>query len=79
MAPKPVRVSTPKYFEPYRELTRAEKLAKEKLENPTVDENGEHIQTVAEAKLEAQAMQNMLDEGIANVDRNIQIRNQMIA
>lgn len=37
----------------YRELTRAEKIAKEKLENPTEDENGEHIQTVEEAKLEA--------------------------
>ena len=36
-----------------KELTPEEKAAKEKLENPTVDENGEHIQTVAEAKLEA--------------------------
>lgn len=27
----------------FRELTPAEKAAKEKLENPTVDENGEHI------------------------------------
>lgn len=26
---------------------------KEERENPTVDENGEHIQTVAEAKAEA--------------------------
>ena len=26
------------------------------LENPTVDENGEHIQTVAEAKEEARAL-----------------------
>ena len=41
----------------FHELTPAEKLAKEQRENPTVDENGEHIQTVAEAKLEAQAMQ----------------------
>jgi len=29
------------------------KLEKEKLENPTVDANGNHIQTVAEAKAEA--------------------------
>lgn len=29
---------------------KAEKAAKEARENPTVDENGEHIQTVAEAK-----------------------------
>ncbi len=32
---------------------KAEKAAKEARENPTVDENGEHIQTVAEAKEEA--------------------------
>jgi hypothetical protein len=38
-------------------MTAAEKAAKEKLENPTVDANGEHIQTVEEAKLEARAMQ----------------------
>ena len=63
----------------FRELSQAEKAAKEKLENPTVDENGEHIQTVEEAKLEARAMQNMLDEGVANVDKNIEIRNQMAA
>jgi hypothetical protein len=37
----------------FKELTPQEKAAKEKLENPTVDENGEHIQTVAEARLEA--------------------------
>jgi len=29
------------------------KAEKEARENPTVDENGEHIQTVAEAKAEA--------------------------
>lgn len=29
------------------------KLEKEKLENPTVDADGNHIQTVAEAKAEA--------------------------
>ena len=43
------------------------------------DENGEHIQTVEEAKLEAQAMQNMLDEGVANVDKKIEQRNIMMA
>lgn len=32
---------------------KAAKDAKDKLENPTVDENGEHIMTVAEAKAEA--------------------------
>lgn len=54
-----------------KELSPEEKAEKEKRENPTVDENGEHIQTVEEAKLEAQAMQNMLDEGVANVDKKI--------
>jgi len=29
------------------------KAEKEALENPTVDENGEHIQTVAEARQQA--------------------------
>jgi len=29
------------------------KAEKEERENPTVDENGEHIQTVAEARIEA--------------------------
>lgn len=55
----------------FKELTPQEKAEKEKRENPTVDENGEHIQTVAEAKLEAAALQNMLDEGVANVDKKI--------
>jgi len=50
-------------FEPFavptnliHEMTSAEKAEKERRENPTVDENGEHIQTVAEAKLEAAAL-----------------------
>jgi hypothetical protein len=30
---------------------------KEAMENPTVDSNGEHIQTVAEAKVEARQLQ----------------------
>merc|ERR1712022_60554 len=36
------------------------KAEKEARENPTVDENGEHIQTVAEAKAEAAQLQQML-------------------
>lgn len=32
------------------------KKEKEERENPTVDENGEHIQTVAEAKAEAKQL-----------------------
>jgi len=40
----------------FHELSAAEKAAKEKLENPTVDSNGEHLETVEEAKIEAAAM-----------------------
>lgn len=54
-----------------KELSASEKAAKEKLENPTVDQNGEHIQTVAEAKLEAAAMQQALDAGLAAVEAKI--------
>lgn len=39
------------------EMSAAQKAAKDKLENPTVDANGEHLQTVEEAKIEAMAMQ----------------------
>ena len=44
------------------------KLEKEKLENPTVDANGNHIQTVAEAKAEAAQLQQMLVAGEAAVE-----------
>lgn len=60
-------------------MSPEEKAAKDKLENPTVDENGEHIETVEESRLEAQAMQNMLDEGVANVDKKIEERNIAMA
>lgn len=36
-----------------KQKEKVAKDAKDKLENPTVDENGEHIMTVAEAKEEA--------------------------
>lgn len=39
-----------------KQLSATEKAAKDKLENPTVDQNGEHLQTVEEAKIEAAAM-----------------------
>ena len=52
-------------------LSAAEKAAKEKLENPTVDSNGEHLQTVEEAKIEAAAMQQALDMGLAAVEAKI--------
>lgn len=47
------------------------KLEKEQRENPTVDANGEHIQTVAEAKAEAAQLQQMLVAGEAAVDQKI--------
>ena len=36
-----------------QELTPEQKAAKEELENPTVDADGNHIMTIAEGKLEA--------------------------
>lgn len=50
------------------ELTKAQQAAKEKLENPTVDADGEHIQTVEEARAEAIAMQQAMDAGLAMAD-----------
>lgn len=47
------------------------KREKEARENPTVDENGEHIQTVAEAKEEARQLQEMLVAGEAAVEQKI--------
>jgi hypothetical protein len=49
-------------------------VAKDKLENPTVDDKGEHIETVEEARIEAQAMQQALDMGVAAVDAKIAAR-----
>jgi hypothetical protein len=49
-------------------------MAKDKLENPTVDDKGEHIETVEEARIEAQAMQQALDIGVAAVDAKIAAR-----
>ena len=53
------------------DLSASEKAAKDKLENPTVDSNGEHLQTVAEAKIEAAAMQQALDMGLAAVEAKV--------
>lgn len=55
------------------------KLEKEKLENPTVDANGEHIQTVEEAKEEAAQMQQMLVAGEEAVEIKIQQHNAELA
>jgi len=53
------------------ELSLAEKAAKDKLENPTVDADGEHLETVEEAKIEAAAMQQAMDMGLAAVEAKI--------
>jgi hypothetical protein len=55
------------------------KLEKEKLENPTVDANGEHIQTVEEAREEAAQMQQMLVAGEEAVEIKIQQHNEELA
>jgi len=52
----------------------AEKIAKKEkdaLENPTVDANGEHIQTVAEAKELARDLQMQLEAGEQAVEDKI--------
>jgi hypothetical protein len=53
---------------------KAAKAEKDARENPTVDANGEHIQTVAEAKIEAAQMQAMLEEGEAAVEQKIMLQ-----
>jgi hypothetical protein len=52
---------------------------KEELENPTVDANGEHIQTVAEAKVEAAQLQEMLEAGEAAVEEKLKLDAQRMA
>ena len=49
------------------------------MENPTVDANGEHIQTVAEAREEAAQMQQMLVAGEEAVEIKIQQHNEELA
>jgi len=50
-----------------------EKKAKDERENPTVDADGEHIMTVAEAKLQAAELQNTLVAGEAAVEEKIRL------
>ena len=78
---------------PWSKMTPSEKAAKqakdaaekkrlaekEARENPTVDENGEHIQTVAEAKAEAAQLQQMLVQGEAAVEQKIQMQQEQLA
>jgi len=58
---------------------KEEKAAKEARENPTVDENGEHIMTVAEAKAQAAELQNTLVAGEAAVEEKIRIEQERMA
>jgi hypothetical protein len=44
------------------------------LENPTVDANGEHIQTVAEAKTLARELQAQLEAGEQAVEEKIALQ-----
>lgn len=53
------------------ELEKKRLKEKEERENPTVDENGEHIQTVEEAKAEAAQLQEMLVAGEQAVEQKI--------
>lgn len=62
-----------------KQKEKAEKAAKEARENPTVDENGEHIQTVAEAKAEARQLQEMLVAGEQAVDQKIAMEQAQLA
>lgn len=62
-----------------KQKEKAEKAAKEARENPTVDENGEHIQTVAEAKEEARQLQEMLVAGEQAVDQKIAMEQEQLA
>jgi len=52
---------------------------KEERENPTVDENGEHIMTVAESKAQAAELQNMLVAGEQAVEEKIALQQQELA
>ena len=55
---------------------KEEKIAKDARENPTVDENGEHIMTVAEAKAQAAELQNTLVAGEAAVEEKIRLEQE---
>ncbi len=55
------------------------KAEKEARENPTVDENGEHIQTVEEARVQAAQLQEMLVAGEQAVEERIAQHNAELA
>jgi hypothetical protein len=55
------------------EEAKEQKAAKDARENPTVDADGEHIMTVAEARAQAADLQNTLVAGEAAVEEKIRI------
>ena len=61
------------------EEEKRKKAEKEARENPTVDENGEHIQTVAEARAQAAQMQQMLVAGEQAVEEKIAMEQEQLA
>ena len=61
------------------EAEKQAKADKEARENPTVDENGEHIMTVAEAKAQAAELQQTLVAGEAAVEQKIQMEQERMA
>ena len=60
------------------ELAQAKK-EKDERENPTVDADGEHIMTVAEAKAQAADLQNTLIAGEAAVEEKIRLEQEQMA
>jgi len=62
-----------------QEKEKKDKEEKDKRENPTVDENGEHITTVAEARAQAKQMQMELEAGEAAVEQKIQMEQERMA
>ena len=54
-------------------ISPREKRKGRERENPTVDENGEHIMTVAEARAQAADLQNTLIAGEAAVEEKIRL------
>jgi hypothetical protein len=55
------------------EAAKQAKADKDARENPTVDADGEHIMTVAEARAQAADLQNTLVAGEAAVEEKIRI------
>lgn len=61
------------------EQAKEDKAAKDARENPTVDENGEHLMTVAEARIQAADLQNTLVAGEQAVEEKIRMEQEQMA